>query len=281
NHADRFIPIRGTHKVMIYNEALYNADYVNYPKTDLRLLDLDSGREEMILEKLALGSDYLKISPSSKYIAYYRNGDWWLYDLGYRRHSNLTKEIPTKWAGISRHGKDTVPYNQPTWLETDTAIVLQDEYDLWLIDLFDGFHKRITHGRENQISYKVDHHAFLDKNPFRRYHSKKLSLKEGLIVKMGNINQDKGYAVFDQNGLKQFLPLKATFFERMKETRVGHYWVQEAFNTPPELWFKESGIKKPLLIRALNTDIPKENLGSNQLIAFSNSIGDSLQGVLY
>src|SRR5690606_11767122 len=149
------------------------------------------------------------------------------------KHSNLTQEIPTVWAGISRNGKDSVPFDRPVWLDGDNAIVLQDEFDLWMVNMKNFSFKRLTKGKERETSYRVDHYAQINRFPIPEYHGKSQSLKVGLLLKMRDKNHDLGYAVLDKNGLNLILPLKPVYFQRMKITGIGYYWISEGFNKPP------------------------------------------------
>lgn len=281
NHSDVLIPIRNSHKILIFDNSLYQADYVSHQKSDIRIFDVDKGKEVLRLNNLNLGHDFLRISTNSKYLTYFKNNNWWMVEIENGKLSNLTQEIPTVWARINRNGNDSVPFDRPVWLDGDQAIVLSDKFDLWEVNIEDLSFKRLTKGKENEIINRVDHIARINRFPVPTYHNSSQSLKVGLLLKMRDRNQNLGYAILDHNGLDQFLPLHPVYFQRMKKTGKGNYWISEGFNIPPELWYRSDGSDSPIKLKALFPKYEDRGHGSIELVEYSNSNGSRLKGILY
>src|SRR5690606_19248822 len=93
--------------------------------------------------------------------------------------------------------------------------------------------------------------------------------------------EDTGYVEINERGLKQILNLQPNYFRRFEKSSYGYFWIQERFNVPSQLWYKKNGMKKPRMIKALNPKYRKEEHGKAELMSYSNSHGDTLQGVIF
>lgn len=139
----------------IYDPVAYEPQNSFDGEYDLYIIDLTTGKRKKILEKYS--GDYSTV-PSSygKFLAYAKQGNWWIYDIQKDTHTNITKTIPISFF---RQDQDVpihpAPYGVAGWTEKDKSVILYDQYDLWQISTDGSIKKKLTQGRETQRSYRI------------------------------------------------------------------------------------------------------------------------------
>jgi dipeptidyl aminopeptidase/acylaminoacyl peptidase len=79
-----------------------------------------------------------KLSPNGKYIIYYDSDrrNYFTYSVKSEKITNITREIKTEWTEYKNDVPDssTTVYNIVGWMTDDSAVFLQDRYDIWKVD---------------------------------------------------------------------------------------------------------------------------------------------------
>ena len=156
---DREIPkgfLSGDYKyAFIYDPVAYEPQNSFESEYDLYIVDLTTGKRKLILKKYS--SDYSTVpSPNGKFLAYVKEGNWWMYDIEKESHTNITKTI-----GVSffRQDQDVptqpAPYGVAGWTEKDNTVILYDQFDLWQVSTDGSTTKKLTKGREIQRTYRI------------------------------------------------------------------------------------------------------------------------------
>lgn len=74
-----------------YNSLDYEPQYYLHGCADMYLIDTNTGTKKLWLKKQTLEPQTMGTSPDGKYISYFRDGDWWVYDIAKTTHTNITK----------------------------------------------------------------------------------------------------------------------------------------------------------------------------------------------
>ena len=101
---------------------------------DVYLVDLKTGNKQHILTQQP--SDAMPtLSPNAKYLAYYRHGGVYLFDIKSGRNVNLTQKISTPFADEDHDYPIEAPgYGFGPWLADDSGLTVYDKYDMWQFD---------------------------------------------------------------------------------------------------------------------------------------------------
>lgn len=141
---------------LVYNDLQYGAQNTEFLKADIYCKNIQTGETRLIVAEQLL-TDLVSISPSGNYIAYFKNEDWWTYNVKENKAVNITKGLGTNFQNRdNEYPKDRIEvYDKPSWLHNDSKIIVSDKYDLWAINTNGKDAKRITKGRENGCRYMI------------------------------------------------------------------------------------------------------------------------------
>src|SRR5690606_801888 len=134
------------------NEPQFKRD----PEPDFYLTNLDTGKKELLIDKLPSQVKYFTMSEDGGYLKYFKCGNWWAYNFSKGEHTNLTKEMDVELFYYDFGQKDVIAaYGSPGWIMEENSVLIYDKYDLWQISLDGRKKKRLTYGREEGIKYRV------------------------------------------------------------------------------------------------------------------------------
>ncbi|HET6253303.1 MAG TPA: prolyl oligopeptidase family serine peptidase [Puia sp.] len=105
-------------------------------KVNLFLIDANDGQRRVIA--IALNYADLSVSPTGKYIVWFdlQKGHWFTYNVGNGLTKNITEHVKSLFSEKLRIPNRPFggPYGLVGWSKGDSAVILQDHYDLWEID---------------------------------------------------------------------------------------------------------------------------------------------------
>ena len=100
---------------------------------DWYVVDLSNGKRTKIREKTQW-----PVFPSveGKYAAYFKDRNWWVYDIAKNTHVNVTEKLHADFEDVDYDGpQKEKPFDAPPqWLADDKGLLLYDKYDAWLVD---------------------------------------------------------------------------------------------------------------------------------------------------
>src|SRR5690606_10991310 len=272
---------------LVFDKLKYEPLYKEFPNTDIYIRNMETGDEHLVVQNQYTGPGFATISPNAKYVSYFKNKHWWVYDITKRQALNLTKGIASTFENFERdYTGDPLPFGNPGWTENDEFIILNDLYDIWLISS-DGKHKeRITRGREEKIKYRLSKE--LNRNVYYSltinpsFSSSVFNFDLGVLLEMKDDSKHRtGYALWDGTN-----KTRRVIFEDKKldeilisEDKNSIVFRKQTFNEPPSIYRLNLQTNEVFLIYQSNEQLLSYDLGRGELIKYQ--VGkDLLSGAL-
>src|SRR5690606_21409221 len=190
---------------LVFDKLKYEPLYKEFPNTDIYIKNMETGDEHLVVQNQYTGPGFATISPNGKYVSYFKNKHWWVYDIKKKQTLNITKEIGSSFENIERDkAGDIFPSGNLGWAENGEYIIIYDQHDIWLLSPSGNYKKRITKGREEKIKYRINkdyrrnEYYFLTINV--NFSSSPLNMNKGLILELYDSRIHKtGYALWEKN----------------------------------------------------------------------------------
>jgi dipeptidyl aminopeptidase/acylaminoacyl peptidase len=120
------------HAALGFSEEPYLREFSwNHRRRDVYVADLDSG----FRVKLLTGhrrSDPVSLSPGGRFVAYYSQGHWFLYDVRKKQTRRLTGAIAVPFSDPDHDLPDRAPaFPSAGWTENGRSVIIYDKYDIW------------------------------------------------------------------------------------------------------------------------------------------------------
>jgi len=296
--------LRNKKSVLLANESITKAEATNNGKAvmaystipyrkeitwegffnDVYRVDLSSGKKQLVTEKLNAYSTP-ELSPTGKYVTFFRDNHFWLYNSRDKTTINLTKKIATD-NGISfanelhDYPSEAPGYGVAGWLENDKAVLVYDRYDIWLITP-KGKYINLTKGdgRERQVIYRIV------KTDKEQEHFK----SDQTLLIHAYYDQTKHHGFYqiksDKSGLSKLLEdeKKFSFIKKAKNSDT-FIFTREDMQEFPDLWVANSDKDSLMATYKKLTDVNPQSKefswGKPMLVNWRSTKGKPLQGVL-
>jgi dipeptidyl aminopeptidase/acylaminoacyl peptidase len=286
--------------MLSYNPTAYAPHFKHTGDIDLYLTDLETSEHNLFLKRQEYGkfgfSYNVAFSPKGKYISYFRDKHWWIYDLEKKTHANVTKGLGLQLyetAQDGAHSGGMEPYGGAhrfiNWMPGDKELIIYDRYDVWLISPT-GKARRITQGREKQVRYRIDrnsHSGRVDIFPqvlLSNFEKEQFIMSQGLVFQtLGTTTKASGYAIWKPKiGIKELVYKDMHVSELIKaKYREAYIYLEESFDTPPRLRYWEKGMSDSKVLVESNPQQKQFQWGRAELIHYTGPEGEPLQGALY
>jgi len=243
--------------------------------SDVYTVDLSTGIRKKILSHLG-EAPYL--SPGGKYILYYKEKHWNLYDIKSEMRINLTESLDVPFFNEDHDSPSAVPgYRLGGWVRDDRFVLIYDKYDIWKFDTKTGFPVNLTDGagRKSQRTFRI---LKTDtESPF-------FEAEQALLLSSYHHNEKHfGFygASINKKGVRPFLEgkKKFRFLAKAKKADVVLY-TRESFQEFPDLWVSGLKFEERNKISNVNPQIPDYAWGKPELVEWNSLDGIPLQGVL-
>lgn len=249
-------------------EGTYNDIYEIDPKTG----------ERTLAKKELFGS--ASISPNSKYLYWFEDKNWFVYDIKTNVTANITGRLNVRF---DLEDWDTPepsrPYGIAGWTDGDKSVLVYDRYDIWEINPDGSNAHTITEdfGRRNDLSFR-----YIDLDP------DEVTINPNKSILLQTTNEETMASGFyrdkvNGNALPTKLlmadksfgrrPYKAKKADRMIFTRC-------SFEEFPDLWISDLDFSNPQKITDLGKQMEPFIWGRAELRDFLSADGKPLKGIL-
>ncbi|MFW6276882.1 MAG: prolyl oligopeptidase family serine peptidase, partial [Bacteroidota bacterium] len=242
---------------------------------DVYSVDIRNAERKKIAEAV---QHSIHASPFGKYIIYFKEKDWHIYDNESGQTRNLTDKMAEPFWDVD-HDIPALPgsYGIGGWYEDDSHLILYDKFDIWKVDPATGEFQNLTngYGRENNIQLRLinedrDRHYYKgeEKLIVNAYHDKlkytalyKIDLSTGELTK--KLQDNKRYA----------------FRGKAKDADVVLI-TRESFDEFPDIRVTDMSLENPKKITNLGIQLDDYIWGKTELIDWQTAAGDTLQGYI-
>lgn len=250
------------------------------------LLNLDTGQKQLFLKKHPSLDYPILASPGGGYFSYFKDGNWWVYNIAKATHTNVTQNRTV----FSQHPyivqDDAEPFGLAGWSLGDKSLLLYDQFDVWEITPDSSTAKRLTNGKENNLVYRIALQEQVQRIApnYSGMTSASFNLDENLILRVHSTDYTaSGYCLWQRATGLQSLIFEEKQMDYFMASKKGSAYVyrEETFEHSPALIFKSDARALPELIYQSNSQQQKYLWSTAQSITYTNSSGAPLQGVLF
>jgi dipeptidyl aminopeptidase/acylaminoacyl peptidase len=224
------------------------------------------------------GESHLSLSPNGRYVVYYKDKHWFLYDGTTSSSRNLTQNLDVPFFDEDHDYPRPAPgYRTAGWVEDDKAVLIYDKYDIWMFFTATGEAVNVTEGlgREIHMTFRV-----IRVDPEQRFFSDSQTL---LLSAYHNLDKHHGFYTcrLGQPGVSKLLdePKKFSFKAKAEKADTILY-TRESYTEYPDLWISDLKFESPRKITGTNPQIKDFAWGSAELVEWRSVDGIPLQGVL-
>ena len=276
--------------LLSFDQLAYAPHFKSYADVDFYLTDLETGEHNLFLKKQELSFEMTIVSPGGKYINYFYNNHWWIYDLKQKSHTNVTKGLGIDFYRTENKGtqpEQLRPFGMAGWTEGDKELIVYDKYDVWLISP-KGKAQRITQGREKQVHYRIVKTDNKESDGwFSEFESKTYILSEGLVMRTAGYT-DKGigagYTLWHpKKGIEELVYTNMSRLGDLKKARDKDVYIytEQSFNTSPRLRYLEKGMSDSKILVETNLQQKQFQWGHSELVRYKGPDGENLKGALF
>lgn len=268
---------------VLYNPVQYEPQFNDEGPSDFYILDLNTFEKSLLLKKQFEHKFSVIPSPGGKFIAYYKDDNWWIYNIHLKSHTNVTSKIGIKFSSKNQLLSPESICGSPGWTTNDNEILIYDQYDIWAVRTDGTSFRRITQGRENNIVYRIDDNCALSSFSYIYDGAKNqvFDIGKTLILKGQGEDGKTGYFQWSSNNKLKTIIYEDSFIDELKYNIKENKFVfkEQKFNMPPKFQLIDSLSKKTTFYNS-NEVHNKFFWGKSQLINYQNSKNESLKGIL-
>ncbi|RXG13123.1 alpha/beta hydrolase family protein [Leeuwenhoekiella aestuarii] len=255
---------------------------------DIWLVDLNTEERKLLLANFpyAVGTN-IKFGPNGNILTYYKNQNWWLYDLSTGEHSNITGDWD--YRPINEFSDDAglpPPASEPVWSKDGKYLFLSDFYDLNAFNLIEKSWRAITDGRPTRLQYRFTEQA-VTTNPTEKlsdpYTSTMLNLDSGAVLEITDLKiYDTGFILMNPNFSVAPLVMEAARLDFLKYDKQKQHYIyrSQSYDQPESLWIVSKG-NKPRKLLQTNAELLDTYKPKAELVHYKGMKNESLKGILY
>lgn len=264
---------------LVYNPNGYEPQFNRDAPIDYYLQDIATGQRQLILQKFSDDQNKISISGAGRFIAYYTEMQWWLYDikLGTRRNLTLTMGQSFTEEKYDRSGEEKV-CGIAGWTADDKELLVYDTYDIWLLKTDGSGAVRLTKGIEEKVVYRV-----VPKKSYtsvRLDNERFLNLENGLLLEATSDTKSGYFSWTVKKGLQQIVFENNRIGAIRRSVNGVFSFTREHYHLSPQLLLQHKGSRAEVLYQS-NQQQRNYKWGFSKLITYENSKGKLLHGALF
>lgn len=239
---------------------------------DIYLINTSNGEHTKVLERHERAGS----SPEGEFLLYFKENNWWTYDIQNEEHINITADIDSRFENFrSVNGRENLPaFGSGQWAQDDEWVLIYDEYDVYKVWPDGSRYEKITDGAQEKIVYRQI-----------RFDYEEDSIKDGdpiYFSKYGYYTKDRGYARLDERNRLTELIYDAKMFTRFDKADDTDQFIfmAETATESPNFYLTDASFSEPQRITDTNPQQEDYHWADDELVTFTNARGDTLQGRL-
>ncbi len=257
---------------------------------DAYVVDLEDGTPHLVGERMQPGGSSTvrgwtgrleiqqSLSPEARYLIYYSEGNYHLYETQSGETRNLTHDVPVSFADVDHDYPSARPgYGVGGWVDGERAVLIHDKYDVWQFPTNGGEPVNLTRG-EGRAARKIYRVLRVDRD--------QESFPRNSTVYLTSFDEArKNFGFYstraDRGGLELLLEddKKFEFLARAEDADV-YLFTREDYDEFPDLWVSRAGFDRPSKITDVNPQIEEFAWGHSMLIEYESLDGITLHGAV-
>ena len=243
---------------------------------DLYHVDLTTGARQLIVENEQSAAP--RLSPNGRYVAFYRAGDWHLFDAERGSTRSLTVGLDVPFSNEDDDYPAADPgYGIADWVANDQAVLIYDKYDIWRFPTDGGRPVNLTGGQgraEQRVFRLIDLDPDVDFVP-----------QDGRLLLSAYHDREKGHGFWETRAnraaLKRLVDAPKRFRFRAKAEEADRIlYTRESYEEFPDLWVADTGLGGAKRLSDANPQLGRFARGEAELVEWTSLDGTPLQGVL-
>lgn len=269
-----------------YSNLTHEPQFDMVADVDYYITDVKSGKRKLLLEKQSTAPFSIGSSMTGRYIHYFRNGNWWIYDIVKDHHLNLTSKMNISFKDVDfDEAGSSNGYKCPGWTSKDEFVILYDKYDVWLLSPNGEQRIRITKGRESKITFRVCDYLYNtgESQGSADFIQRNFDVSKGLLLSAFSSDKASGYFKWTLNDSLHKIVYGNKKISRLQKAKKSdnYIFLEEDFETPPSIHFKSDKLPTATKLYQSNLHYSKYNWGKSELLTYKNNKGDEMQAALF
>ncbi|MFD2943279.1 S9 family peptidase [Flavobacterium notoginsengisoli] len=251
---------------------------------DFYIMDVKNGCKELLLKKQSAIYWDLVPSPLGRYIAYYREKNWWIYDIATKSHTNITLKTGVSFQGKIRTFEYNTTFGNPAWSKADKEILLYDEFDIWAITPDGKYVRRLTKGRESKIKFRIA--KIPSKNVLAFTYSglviPNIDIEKEFLLQAEGDDGKTGFFRWNKKTGEEPIVFRDSYISDLNYSskKQTYFITEQKFDLPPSLISCQNTSNCKTIFQS-NPQHNKFYWGKTELIHFKNSKKQEVKGVLH
>lgn len=269
---------------LLFNPKEYEPQFkLQQGLSDVYIINLNTFKKRLLLKEHPANNFELTVSTTGKYIAYFKEGNWWIYTIATAVHHNITKNIPTTFSSVDPHYSITSKKANAGWSNDDNEILLYDDFDLWSVKADGSSFRRLTHGRESKIRYRLANipGKQIYTGLYDGQQSYNFDIEKELYLHAQGDDGKTGYFRWNTTSGEKAIVYKDSHIDQLaySSRKEYLYYREQRFDLSPRVMAKKKE-SDPVCVFQSNPQQKNYFWGSSELIEYENKKGVRLKGVL-
>ena len=270
--------VEGGRHVIGRDETPYDEDAMfRQQYADLYAIDVRTSEKTLIEDRVTIQYGG---SPGGRYVLWFEGEDYFAYDLLSGEKHNITERVATTFVNLDvTPTREQMPsFGVAGWLDDDEAVLLNDRWDVWEVQLDGSGGRALTQGAPDQVRYRTteidpDADAFDPDEPIYYTTYSEWTKKAGYA--RAEPGDDPEMLVWED---KSF----GGRFGRLQQAEEADVFLfrQEAFDDSPDYFVAGPDLSNARQVTSTNPFQADFAWGRTELIDYENEWGRRLQGVL-
>lgn len=268
-----------------FNPLDYEPQFHSNPYVDLYAINLKDAKRDLIVEKQFSGINFLSYAPDGNALAYFRNGNWWLYDVQKKTHTNLTAGVSVSFQDdYSPSCQTPQPHGLKGWSKDGKRLYIYDKYDVWSISVDGKSRQKLTQGREKNTVFRLVNGKHNDKTNYGNssFDTTILNDENGLLFSAENkTNFSSGFYRWTNSKQLEEIVFKNKRLRNLYQLNEHSFVFQEeSFDAPPAIKNINGESNNTTTVFQSNKDWHNYKWPERKMIYYRTPFADSLKGVL-
>lgn len=269
---------------LLFNPKDYEPQFIIKPgPSDIYILNLKTLEKKLFLKKHSAHFLELIPSPKGNYISYFKDGNWWVYNIAADTHQNITAGIKSKFTAEDLQYSISAKNSNAGWSMDDKEILLYDEFDLWAIKPDGTSFRRLTQGRELKIRYRLV--SSPDRQPYLFVYDAlkvdNIDIEKELFLHGQGDDGKTGYFKWNKKSREKSIIYDDRHIDQLtyNSNKQNLFYREQKFDLSPQLIIKKKNLD-PVSFFQSNPQQKRYYWGTSELIEYENSKGVKMKGVL-